>query len=412
MLIKLYHDTNGDNWTNKTNWLSDRPINEWYGITYSTGKLLIDLYVNNLAGSIDLSGCTELEWLSCGFNQLTSINVSGCTALSTFWCQDNQLTSINMNGCTAMESLGCFNNRLTILNVGGFTELKQFFCSVNQLTSLNVSGLSKLELLWCFSNQLTNLNVNGCTALRDLLCDYNRILSEIPAWFSQITNFQYDVRYDYSGETYNDKHIGWWYPGEPGSGYHGSGSCSIIDDGGVEINGVVWATRNVCDPGAFTVNPEAYGGYYQWNRATTAWTADWNGIGTGIVSPGNSWKGNWNRANDPCPKGWHVPSEDNVRKLIDETKVTSAWTTINNINGRKFTDTSTGKTLFLPAAGFRDYNSNGNFERINISAAYWCIPSDPDVYSSSQLNIESIGSFHGWSTGNHTNGHNIRCVKT
>ena len=32
-LVALYNATNGPNWRTKTNWLSDRPVVEWYGVT-------------------------------------------------------------------------------------------------------------------------------------------------------------------------------------------------------------------------------------------------------------------------------------------------------------------------------------------------------------------------------------------
>ena len=32
-LVALYEATDGENWTNNTNWLSDRPIGEWYGVS-------------------------------------------------------------------------------------------------------------------------------------------------------------------------------------------------------------------------------------------------------------------------------------------------------------------------------------------------------------------------------------------
>ena len=32
VLIALYNATGGDNWTNNTNWCTDKPLNEWYGI--------------------------------------------------------------------------------------------------------------------------------------------------------------------------------------------------------------------------------------------------------------------------------------------------------------------------------------------------------------------------------------------
>ena len=33
-LIALYKATNGDNWANNTNWCSDKPIYEWYGVNH------------------------------------------------------------------------------------------------------------------------------------------------------------------------------------------------------------------------------------------------------------------------------------------------------------------------------------------------------------------------------------------
>ena len=32
VLVALYHATNGDNWTNNTNWLTDAPFYKWYGV--------------------------------------------------------------------------------------------------------------------------------------------------------------------------------------------------------------------------------------------------------------------------------------------------------------------------------------------------------------------------------------------
>ena len=41
-LIEFYQATGGDNWTNKTNWCSDEPVNEWYGIT-RTGDYITEI---------------------------------------------------------------------------------------------------------------------------------------------------------------------------------------------------------------------------------------------------------------------------------------------------------------------------------------------------------------------------------
>jgi len=198
LLVKLYNDTNGDGWTNKTNWLSDKPINEWFGIIYSPEYLGIDLYDNNLTGTIDLSGCTALIEFGCTYNSLTSLNVSGCTALTTLYCGGNQLTTLNVKGCTALEAFACWRNKLTSLDASGCSALTYLDCSFNQLTNLDVSDCSalvfsnlidnqlisldlgdcsKLTTLYCGGNQLTTLNVNGCTALEAFDCWRNKLTS-------------------------------------------------------------------------------------------------------------------------------------------------------------------------------------------------------------------------------------------
>ena len=127
--------------------------------------------------TLDVSGCTALEFLDCRDNQLTSLNVSGCTALEVLLCTDNQLTSLNVSGCTALEVLDCRDNQLTSLNVSGCTALEGLLCEKNQLTSLNLGGYSKLDYLTCWGNQLTSLNVSGYTALYFLACENNQLTS-------------------------------------------------------------------------------------------------------------------------------------------------------------------------------------------------------------------------------------------
>ena len=76
MLIKLYQDTDGDNWTNNENWCSDKPINEWYGIVLleDRGEFIIHLTNNNLDGTIDLSNFMPLTSLYCQENNIKSID--------------------------------------------------------------------------------------------------------------------------------------------------------------------------------------------------------------------------------------------------------------------------------------------------------------------------------------------------
>ena len=53
-LIALYNATDGPHWNNNTNWCSDRPLSEWYGVTTDpTGRVQkLELNWNGLDGAL------------------------------------------------------------------------------------------------------------------------------------------------------------------------------------------------------------------------------------------------------------------------------------------------------------------------------------------------------------------------
>ncbi|MXZ46589.1 MAG: hypothetical protein F4Z08_06320, partial [Chloroflexi bacterium] len=53
-LVALYHDTQGAYWSNSTNWLSDRPLHEWHGVTADHCGRVTDLFLQlqQLRGAI------------------------------------------------------------------------------------------------------------------------------------------------------------------------------------------------------------------------------------------------------------------------------------------------------------------------------------------------------------------------
>jgi uncharacterized protein (TIGR02145 family) len=138
---------------------------------------------------------------------------------------------------------------------------------------------------------------------------------------------------------------------------------------GVIINGVCWAMHNVGEPGTFVKNPEDKGMLYQWNR----------NIGWSVTDPminsndGTTWDSSastgatWEKANDPSPAGWRVPTIEELRTLLDTDKVSNEWTT----NGRKFTDKATGNSIFLPAAGCRSDKGGTLYFSTGSDGYYW-----------------------------------------
>ncbi|MBR6068077.1 MAG: hypothetical protein IKP45_09780 [Bacteroidales bacterium] len=64
---------------------------------------------------------------------------------------------------------------------------------------------------------------------------------------------------------------------------------------------------------------------------------------------------------------WRTPTRSDLQELIGSCS--SEWTTMNNVNGRKFTG-SNGKSIFLPAAG-NSYSSSHNYGHYWSSTDYY-----------------------------------------
>jgi len=141
------------------------------------------------------------------------------------------------------------------------------------------------------------------------------------------------------------------------------------DINGVVINGVRWATRNVDAPGVFASKPESLGMFYQWNRKV-GWSATdpiINSNGGTTWDPSTSTGTTWEKANDPSPSGWRVPTNDEIGRLIDFEKVTYQWTTKNGVLGERFSDKTNGNAIFLPA-GWRGFGGELN---VGSEGHYW-----------------------------------------
>ena len=73
-LTALYNATGGANWSNNTNWLSDVPLGEWYGVTTDAdgGVAELNLRENQLTGTlpVELGTLASLTILNLRDNQL------------------------------------------------------------------------------------------------------------------------------------------------------------------------------------------------------------------------------------------------------------------------------------------------------------------------------------------------------
>lgn len=97
-LIAFYEATGGPQWTDNTNWCSDKPVSEWYGVSTSWDGTVVGLYLynNNLTGSIpsEIGKLSHLEWLYLEYNSLSGTlpeSISQLQQLNSLVLSDNKL---------------------------------------------------------------------------------------------------------------------------------------------------------------------------------------------------------------------------------------------------------------------------------------------------------------------------------
>lgn len=96
-LVGLYNASSGANWTDNSGWLSDPDVDNWYGVTVTSGHVTwLDLGSNNLIGSIlpELGNLASLQGLSLSGNQLSGAippELGNLTKLTELYLQGNGL---------------------------------------------------------------------------------------------------------------------------------------------------------------------------------------------------------------------------------------------------------------------------------------------------------------------------------
>lgn len=130
-------------------------------------------------------------------------------------------------------------------------------------------------------------------------------------------------------------------------------------------SGLKWATCNV---GA--KKPQDYGGYYAWGEIKPKSSYDWNNCFDCLGFHSNEYR--WeiyngedereispysghDTARENWGGTWRMPTATELKELVG--KCTFEWTKMNGINGCLVTGPN-GKSIFLPAAGFR-YEGEG-----------------------------------------------------
>ncbi len=182
-LVKLYNATGGPNWTNKSGWLSDRPLGSWYGVTADESGNVTELSLgqNNLQGALipELGQLTNLTELWLYRNELTGTipsEIGQLDKLVVLALAENQVT-----GTIPPE-------------IGQLTNLTQLGLSENQLTGTippEIGQLKNLTWLVLSDNLLTGPippEIGQLTNLTRLYLRNNRLTGAVPPELGQLIN--------------------------------------------------------------------------------------------------------------------------------------------------------------------------------------------------------------------------------
>ena len=226
-LRALYLSTDGDNWTDKTGWLTEAEfdtnptmpagtdVDTWYGVTTDgegcvtcidldgiDGCSSLGIIGNNLVGILpsELGSLDNLQWLYLDNNQLTSIppEIGNLDNLQTLELRGNELMSIppEIGNLDNLEWLQLYANQLTSIppEIGNLNNLQVLFLDFNQLTSIppEIGNLNNLQALFLNVNQLTSIppEIGNLDNLQSLSLDVNE-LTIIPPEIGNLDNLQW-----------------------------------------------------------------------------------------------------------------------------------------------------------------------------------------------------------------------------
>ena len=207
VLIALYNATNGANWINRTNWLSDNDLSTWYGVKASNDRVTsLNLEQNNLEGRIPaaLGELSDINTLMLAWNQLSGSappELGNLSNLNHLTLSYNQLTG------SIPPELGKLSN-LTLLHfsdnklsgpippeLGNLSNLNHLYLQMNHTLSgpipPELGNLSNLEVLFLSENQLSGpipSELGNLVNLGTLWIGINKLSGPIPSELGNLVN--------------------------------------------------------------------------------------------------------------------------------------------------------------------------------------------------------------------------------
>ena len=206
-LAALYIATDGPNWNDNTNWLSDAPLRNWHGVTIGADSRVTYLILprNRLSGAIppELGNLSSLVLLDLQYNQLRGEippELANLSSLIVLTLRDNELRGEippELGNLSSLRVLNLGSNELSgeiPLELANLTNLVGLTLGGNELTGEippELGTLTKLSTLSLGSNDLTGEippELGNLTGLVNLWLNNNRLTGEIPLELGNLTN--------------------------------------------------------------------------------------------------------------------------------------------------------------------------------------------------------------------------------
>ena len=209
ILVALYNATGGPKWPNNTNWLTDAPLNDWYGVgADATGRIVrLQLTRNNLSGSIprELGSLASLKYLYLYSNQLSGSiprELGSLASLEELSLSSNQLSGPiprELGSLASLRRLYLSSNQLSgsiPRELGSLASLEELSLSSNQLSGSiprELGSLASLEELSLSSNQLSGpipRELGSLASLRRLYLSSNQLSGSIPRELGSLASLE------------------------------------------------------------------------------------------------------------------------------------------------------------------------------------------------------------------------------
>ncbi len=146
-LVALYNATDGPNWVNNENWLTDAALGEWYGVdTDASGRVVrLEFYNNDLTGPIpsEMGNLGNLTELVLWFNNLSGAIPSELGNLRNL--TELTLSANNLSGAIPPE----------LVNLRNLTKLELSANNISGAIPPKLGNLANLTSLWLGGNNLS-----------------------------------------------------------------------------------------------------------------------------------------------------------------------------------------------------------------------------------------------------------------